>query len=200
MSALNQQHRNKKSSSLIFLIPLIIVGMLSVVFLFRLFSGDTTKLPSVLIAKPVPDFNLSGIPNFTQNGVIVPGFSSADLKSGKVSIVNMFASWCPECRQEHDILLKLGKDERINLFGFDYKDEPEKARKFLESFGNPYKAVGVDRKGAAAIDWGLYGVPETFIISGDGRILYKKVGPMSEETLKSEIMPEIEKALDKPKS
>jgi cytochrome c biogenesis protein CcmG, thiol:disulfide interchange protein DsbE len=199
MSALNQQHLNKKSSSLIFLIPLIIVGMLSIVFLFRLFSGDTTKLPSVLIAKPVPDFNLTGIPNLTQNGVIVPGFSSNDLKSGKVSIVNMFASWCPECRQEHDILLKLGKDERINLFGFDYKDEPEKARKFLESFGNPYKAVGVDRKGAAAIDWGLYGVPETFIISGDGRILYKKVGLMSEETLKSEIMPEIEKALAKSK-
>jgi cytochrome c biogenesis protein CcmG, thiol:disulfide interchange protein DsbE len=197
MSEFNPQKLKNKSNTLIFLIPLISVGMLSIVFLFRLFSGDTTKLPSVLIAKPVPEFNLSGIPNLNQNGVIVPGFSSNDLKSGKVSIVNMFASWCPECRQEHDILLKLGKDERINLFGFDYKDEPEKARKFLESFGNPYKAVGVDRKGAAAIDWGLYGVPETFIISGDGRILYKKVGPMSEETLKSEIMPEIEKALAK---
>jgi cytochrome c biogenesis protein CcmG, thiol:disulfide interchange protein DsbE len=195
MSEFNPQKLKNKSNTLIFLIPLIIVGMLSVVFLFRLFSGDTTKLPSVLIAKPVPEFNLTGIPNLYQNGVVVPGFSSSDLKSGKVSIVNMFASWCPECRQEHDILLKLGKDERINLFGFDYKDEPEKARKFLESFGNPYKAVGVDRKGAAAIDWGLYGVPETFIISGDGYILYKKVGPMSEETLKSEIMPEIEKAL-----
>ncbi len=197
MSDLNASQHKKKSNALIFLAPLIIVAMLSIVFLFRLFSGDTTKLPSALIAKPVPEFNLSGIPNLLQNGVIVPGFSSSDLKQGKVSIVNMFASWCPECRQEHDILLKLSKDERINLFGLDYKDDPEKARKFLEQLGNPYKAVGVDRKGAAAIDWGLYGVPETFIISGDGRILYKKVGPMTEDTLKSEIMPEIEKALAK---
>jgi cytochrome c biogenesis protein CcmG, thiol:disulfide interchange protein DsbE len=197
MSDLKVLQHKKKSNALIFLAPLIIVSMLSIVFLFRLFSGDTTKLPSALIAKPVPEFNLTGIPNLMQNGVIVSGFSSSDLKQGKVSIVNMFASWCPECRQEHDILLTLAKDERINLFGIDYKDDPEKARKFLELLGNPYKAVGVDRKGAAAIDWGLYGVPETFIISSDGHILYKKVGPMSEETLKSEIMPEIEKALTK---
>ncbi len=181
--------------SLLFLAPLIIVVMLSIIFVFRLFSGDTTKLPSALIAKPVPEFNLSGIPNLVHNGSAVPGFSSGDLKKGQVSLVNMFASWCLECKQEHDILLKLGKDERISLYGLDYKDDTEKARLFLNSYGNPYKAVGVDRKGSAAIDWGLYGVPETFIISGKGRILYKKIGPMTEETLQSEIMPEIEKAL-----
>ena len=189
------QKAKLNTGSLLFLVPLVVVAMLSTVFLFRLFSGDTTKLPSVLIAKPVPDFNLSGIPNLVQNGGAVPGFSSVDLKQGNVSIVNMFASWCLECKQEHDILLKLGKDERISLFGLDYKDDAEKARLFLNSYGNPYKAVGVDRKGSAAIDWGLYGVPETFIISRKGRILYKKVGPMTEETLKSEIMPEIERAL-----
>ncbi len=184
-----------KAGSFLFLMPLMIVVALSIIFLFRLFSGDTTKLPSALISKPVPEVTLSGIANLVQNGSVVPGFSSADLKKGQVSLVNMFASWCLECKQEHDVLLKLGKDERIVLFGIDYKDDAEKARLFLNSYGNPYKAVGVDRKGSAAIDWGLYGVPETFIISGKGRILYKKTGPMTEETLQSEIIPEIEKAL-----
>ena len=132
------QKAKLNTGSLLFLVPLVVVAMLSTVFLFRLFSGDTTKLPSVLIAKPVPDFNLSGIPNLVQNGGAVPGFSSVDLKQGNVSIVNMFASWCLECKQEHDILLKLGKDERISLFGLDYKDDAEKARLFLNSYGNPY--------------------------------------------------------------
>ena len=191
----NRQKTSLKTGSLLFLAPLIIVGMLSVVFLFRLFSGDTTKLPSALIAKPVPEFALGGVSNLVQNAAPVSGFSSSDLKQGRVSIVNMFASWCLECRLEHDILLKLGKDDRIALFGLAHKDDPEKTRQFLNTYGNPYKAVGVDRKGTVSIDWGLYGVPETFIISGKGKILYKKVGPMTEETLKSEIMPEIEKAL-----
>ncbi len=195
MKSNGQTSTRLKTGSLVFLAPLVIVGMLSIVFLFRLFSGDTTKLPSVLIAKPVPEFNLGGIPNLVQNGMPVPRFSSTDLRQGRVSVVNMFASWCLECKQEHDILLKLGNDSRINVFGLNYKDDAEKARLFLNSYGNPYKAVGVDRKGSTAIDWGLYGVPETFIISGTGKILYKKIGPMTEETLKSEIMPEIEKAM-----
>ncbi len=182
------------NNKFVFYTPLIIVAMLGTVFAFRLFSGDPAIVPSAMIAKPVPEFNLSGLSDE------VRGFSSTDLKQGRVSIVNMFASWCDECRDEHKTLIELSKDPRITLYGFDYKDKPEKAAQFLSQFSNPYAKVGVDPKGSNAIDWGLYGVPETFIISGDGHILYKKIGPMSSETLKSEIMPEIEKALTKNKS
>jgi cytochrome c biogenesis protein CcmG/thiol:disulfide interchange protein DsbE len=129
-----------------------------------------------------------------------PGLSDADLKKGHVTLVNVFASWCVPCHQEHPMLMRLAKDadlaqRGVKLVGLAYKDEPENTRRFLGAEGNPYAAIGMDRSGRAGIDWGVYGVPETFVVRGDGVIAYKFVGPMSEEAFAAKIMPEIAKAM-----
>lgn len=175
---------------LIAFLPLIIFGVLASIFLIRLFSGDPARLPSALLGKPVPAFALLPL-----DGVPQPGFSNADLAKGQVTLVNVFASWCAPCRDEHPFLMELAKDPRIAIFGINQKDVPENARRFLGRLGNPYRAIGVDSNGRISIEWGVYGVPETFLVSGDGRILYKKVGPISETSLRHEILPQIEKAL-----
>lgn len=176
--------------SLVALLPLILFGLLSAIFLFRLFSGDPTRLPSALLGKPVPVFSLPAVEGHSQ-----PGFSHDDLKKGRVSLVNVFASWCAPCHQEHPFLMELAKDTRFDILGINQKDKAENARRFLGKLGNPYRAVGADVDGRVSIEWGVYGVPETFIVSGDRRILYKHVGPINEANLKDRIRPEIEKAL-----
>lgn len=178
-----------------FFLPLILFGALVAVFLVRLFSGDPSKLPSALIGKPVPAFSLPAIEGASQ-----PGFSSADLNTeklgkGKLALVNVFASWCAPCHQEHPFLMELAKDRRLTLFGINQKDKAENARRFLGKLGNPYAAVGADSDGRISIEWGVYGVPETFLVSGDGRILFKHVGPLTPEAIRDRLMPEIEKAL-----
>jgi cytochrome c biogenesis protein CcmG/thiol:disulfide interchange protein DsbE len=130
----------------------------------------------------------------THDGKTVPGLASGDLASGRVSVVNVFASWCAPCRDEHPVLTKLAQDPRIRLVGINYKDDAENARRFLGRLGNPYAAVGVDPKGRAAIDWGVYGVPETFVVAGDGTIRYKFVGPLTDEAVTNVLGPEIDKA------
>lgn len=174
----------------ILLVPLALFAGLATIFLIRLeTAGNVEDIPSALVRKPAPDFKLPPL-----EGMSLPGLSRADL-AGQVTLVNIFASWCGPCRVEHPILEELAKDKRIRLVGINYKDVAENARRFLGELGNPYAAIGVDTKGRAAIDWGVYGVPETFVISPDGVIRYKFIGPLSEEALANVLKPQIEKAL-----
>lgn len=176
------------------LLPLAVFGALVVLFWVGLFSGDKSRIPSALIGKPVPTFTLAPLEGLTgADGQPMPGFASADLR-GQVSVVNVWASWCGPCRDEHPQLVELAKDNRFRLIGLNYKDTPENARRFLGRFGNPYVAVGVDPSGRTGIDWGVYGVPETFVVGRDGTILYKFIGPILPDGL-PRIRAEIDKAL-----
>lgn len=166
---------------LLYLLPVIVFAVLAGLFLFQLSSGrNPAEVPSVLIDKPAPVFSLAPLEGLTEDGKPVPGFSSEDLK-GKVTIVNVWASWCGPCRQEHPLLVELAKDSSIRVVGINQKDNPDNARRFLVTLGNPYAAVGVDPNGRASIDWGVYGVPETFIVGPDGRIRHKHIGPLTPE-------------------
>jgi len=166
----------------IFMLPVIIFGALALVFLVRLYGGDPSVVPSVLINKPAPEFSLAPLEGLRNDSGQLPGLTRADLVAaegdGRVSIVNVWASWCVPCRDEHPVLMELAKDEKLRVFGINYKDRPENARRFLGALGNPYQAVGVDENGRSAIDWGVYGVPETFIIDRNGVIRHKHIGPI----------------------
>jgi cytochrome c biogenesis protein CcmG/thiol:disulfide interchange protein DsbE len=167
---------------LLYLLPAIVFAGLALLFLIRLFAGDPSRVPSALIGRPVPDFVLAPLEGLRTDGQPVPGLASADLK-GRTTVVNVWASWCAPCRQEHPLLVELARDPSIRVVGINYKDNPENARRFLGALGNPFAAVGVDPNGRTSIDWGVYGVPETFIIGPDGRIRYKHIGPLTPETL-----------------
>ena len=158
---------------------LVFVGLAGL-FVFRLGDGDPSRIPSALIGKPAPAFSLEPLEGLLADGKPVPGFSNEDLK-GKVTVVNVWASWCAPCRQEHPLLVELAKDPSIRVVGINQKDNPDNARRFLGTLGNPFAAVGVDPKGRASIDWGVYGVPETFIVGPDGTIRYKQIGPLTPE-------------------
>lgn len=167
-------------SRLIFLLPVLVFVALAALFVFRLGDGDPSKIPSALIGKPVPIFKLGPLEGLMAAGKPVPGFSSEDLK-GQVTVVNVWASWCAPCRQEHPLLVDLAKDPSIRVVGINQKDNPDNARRFLGTLGNPFSAVGVDPNGRASIDWGVYGVPETFVVGPDGTIRYKQIGPLTPE-------------------
>lgn len=171
-----------RRSRLVFLIPLLLFGGLALLFLIGLYQGDASKVPSALIGKPAPAITLAPLEGLQRDGRPVPSFGMDDLR-GRGTIVNVFASWCAPCRVEHPFLVALSeapavKAGRVALLGMNYKDEPENARRFLGALGNPFSAVGTDSAGRAAIEWGVYGVPETFVIGPDGRILEKHVGPI----------------------
>ena len=177
------------------LLPLIIFGLLAAIFALQLASGrDESVIPSALIGKPAPNVSLAPVPGLTQNGSPLPGIDPAAFK-GKITLVNVFGSWCVPCRTEHPFLMRLAGDERITLIGLNYKDKAENAASFLGELGNPFAAVGADTDGRAAIEWGVYGVPETFLVGPDGTILYKHVGPFTERSIAAELMPAIEAAL-----
>lgn len=170
--------------------PIVAFAALAVIFIIRLEQGgDPSLIPSALIGRAAPATVLPPL-----EGLDRPGIDTADFV-GKVTLVNIWASWCVPCREEHPILEQIATDKRINLVGINYKDQAANARAFLGQMGNPYAAVGVDEKGRSSIDWGVYGVPETFLVGRDGKIRFKFVGPLSEESLKAKLMPEIEKAL-----
>ena len=176
-------------------LPLVAFLALAGLFLVRLYSGDPQRLPSPLIGKPVPAFALPPL-----EGSGLAGLSDADLRQGKVTLVNVFASWCGPCRDEHPVLVELTKRPElaqagVRLAGLAYKDEPGNSMKFLREMGNPYALIGVDRSGRVGIDWGVYGVPETFVVRGDGTIAYKFIGPLSPDALRGTLLPQIEKAL-----
>jgi cytochrome c biogenesis protein CcmG/thiol:disulfide interchange protein DsbE len=179
---------------LIVLLPLVIFLALAALFLFRLGSGDPSRIPSALIGRPVPDTPLPPIPGLMRDGVPVPGIGSGDFKDA-VTLVNVWASWCVPCHDEAPILMKMASDKRFRIVGINYKDQAENARRFIGRYGNPFAAVGADVNGRASIDWGVYCVPETFVVGRDGRIAYKLVGPISEQNLQAALMPAIEKAL-----
>jgi cytochrome c biogenesis protein CcmG/thiol:disulfide interchange protein DsbE len=185
-----------KKRNLLVLLPLLVFIGIAVLFLFGLGEGDPSKLPSALIGKPIPVTDLPPIENLSQNGKPVPGLNNATL-NGKVSLVNVWASWCVPCHEEVPFLEQLSHDKRIQLVGINYKDAADNARRFLNRYGNPFVAAGADVKGRASIDWGVYGVPETFLVGRDGRIAYKLVGPITAANMKAVLEPEIEKALAK---
>ena len=168
-------------SRLIFILPGLVFLALAGLFAVQLLSGrNPAEVPSVLINKPVPTFSLAPLEGLVADGKPVPGFSNDDLK-GRVTVVNVWASWCGPCRQEHPLLVDLAKDPSIRVVGINQRDNPDNARRFLGALGNPYAAVGVDPNGRASIDWGVYGLPETFIVGPDGTIRHKHIGPLTPE-------------------
>jgi cytochrome c biogenesis protein CcmG, thiol:disulfide interchange protein DsbE len=176
-------------------LPLVFFAALALLFLVRLFAGDVSRLPSALIGKEVPRFSLPAIAGVT--GKL--GLTDQDLRQGGVTILNVFASWCAPCHLEHPLLLALAQDDKlaeegVRLYGIAYKDAPENIRRFLGQDGNPFARIGLDESGRAGIDFGVYGVPETFIIKGNGTIAFKYVGPITEDALRDTLLPEIEKA------
>ena len=176
------------------MLPLIFFGALAALFLLRLYGGDPSKLPSALIGRPAPQTALPALAGLTHDGAAVPGLDPSAFK-GKVSLVNVWASWCVPCHDEIPFLQQLAQDARIRLVGINYKDQPDNARRFLNHYGNPFAASGADENGRAAIEWGVYGVPETFVVGRDGRIFYKLVGPINDENFERVLLPELHKAL-----
>ncbi len=190
-----KQPASKKRSTWVALLPLLIFVALAAVFAVQLLSGkDSSTIPSALIGKDAPQTSLPAVEGLTRDGAPVPGLNSEDFK-GKLTLVNVWGSWCVPCRQEHPLLMEIAKDERIRMVGLNYKDQPENARRFLGDLGNPFAAVGADRAGRSAIEWGVYGVPETFLVDKDGKIVYKHVGPFTPESVKNDLMPAVAKAL-----
>ena len=179
---------------LLAILPLAIFLGLAGLFLVMLFGGSGSRLPSTLIGRSAPDVTLPPLEGLTRDGAPVQGFGKADLAGGKVTLVNVFASWCAPCHAEHPYLMQLAADGRFRIVGINQKDQPENARRFLGAKGNPYAAVGIDPNGRASIEWGVYGVPETFIVRGDGTIAYKLVGPLGEPNIAA-FKAEIEKAM-----
>jgi cytochrome c biogenesis protein CcmG, thiol:disulfide interchange protein DsbE len=170
------------------LIPVIVFGAIAVILWRGLFS-DPKFIPSVLINKPVPEFNLSAV-----EGMQRPGLSHADLKKGNVTIVNIFASWCVPCREEQPLLMSLSANKDIHLVGINEKDAPADARKFLETYGNPFTAIGSDIDGRTTINFGSYGVPETFVVDGTGIIRYKVIGGLGPSMADGTFVKEVQKA------
>jgi cytochrome c biogenesis protein CcmG/thiol:disulfide interchange protein DsbE len=179
---------------LIVLLPLLVVLVLGALFFARLFAGDASHIPSALIGQSAPPIDLKGLDGAS-------GLADADLRNGHVSIVNVFGSWCLPCHAEHETLMALAADKElaakgVALYGVAQKDDPENLRRFLGAKGDPYAKIGLDQDGRAGIDWGVYGVPETFIVKGDGTIAYKFIGPMDAQTLASVVRPQIDKAMN----
>ncbi|WP_375590044.1 DsbE family thiol:disulfide interchange protein [Hoeflea alexandrii] len=180
---------------LIAFLPLVVFIALSGVFLYQLGSGkDASEIPSVLIGTRAPSLDLPPLEGLSANGAPVPALTDAAIE-GKLALVNVWASWCVPCRQEHPILLELARDPRIELVGINYKDKNDNALRFLGELGNPFAAVGVDPVGKAAIDWGVYGIPETYLVAPDGEILFKQIGPFTVESLRDKLLPAIEMAV-----
>lgn len=176
------------------IVPLLLFGALAALFFLRLGSGDPSKIPSALLGRPAPATTLPALEGLTDNGNSIPGLTPETLQ-GKVSVVNVWASWCVPCHDEAPLLHALSDDKRFQIVGINYKDAADNARRFLGRYGNPFSAVGVDANGRASIEWGVYGVPETFIVGRDGKISYKLIGPITPANYDTVLKAEIEKAL-----
>jgi cytochrome c biogenesis protein CcmG, thiol:disulfide interchange protein DsbE len=164
------------------LVPALVFLLLALLFIIGLKGRDPSVVPSALLGKPVPEFALPPL-----EGLGLPGLKSSELRSSKITLVNVWASWCGPCRIEHPVLMELAKRPDLRLVGINYKDEPQNAVRFLRSLGAPYDAVGMDRSGRTSIDWGVYGVPETFVVDRQGIIRFKWVGPISDQTARAKL-------------
>jgi cytochrome c biogenesis protein CcmG/thiol:disulfide interchange protein DsbE len=174
-----------------FILPAALFLAFGAALLYAMVGADGGRrnpslLPSALLNKPAPDFALAGLPGLGD------GLKTADLKGG-VTVVNFFASWCPPCLVEHPQLVALAKDKSIRVYGVNYKDKDDKAAAWLKEHGNPFARIGVDRDGRVAIDWGNYGVPETYFLDKDGIIRHRHVGPLTERDMKDDILPLLER-------
>ena len=170
---------------LLFIVPAVLFVGLMLAFGLSL-NRDPSRVPSALIGKPVPEFSLAPV-----KGRVL-GLSTADLR-GDVSLVNVFASWCVACREEHLLLMRMREQGTVTIHGIDYKDKPDDAARWLDTMGDPYTRTGADLDGRVAIDWGVYGVPETYVIDRRGRIAFKQIGPISEQALTQTILPLIDR-------
>ncbi|MEZ5844422.1 MAG: DsbE family thiol:disulfide interchange protein [Hyphomicrobiaceae bacterium] len=175
-------------------LPVLLFAALAGAFAYALRTGDPSRLPSALIGKQAPDVALVGMDGLRRDGKAVPGFAAKDLATGEPTLVNFFASWCVPCAQEHPFLVALAEREKLRIVGVNYKDPVPGGLRFLERHGNPYAAVGVDAGGRAAIEWGVYGMPETFLVDGKGRIVYKHVGALTAEIIAGRLLPALAKA------
>ncbi len=176
---------------LIFALPLVVAALIGAFALWGLSGGrDPNAIPSALISKPVPDFELPPI-----EGVASPGLKTADLQGQGLTLVNVFASWCGPCRAEHPVLTRLAREEDVRLVAINYKDKPEAAAAWLEELGNPYERIGSDYSGRAGIEWGVTGVPETFIIDANGLVVHRFPGPVVGDGLRR-----FQEALDQARS
>jgi len=197
VSAVAKDNVNIGRRRALVLAPLVVFLALVALFLIRLYSGDPSRIPSALIGHPAPQTDLPPVAGLERNGAAVPGIDAASFK-GAVTVVNVWASWCVPCHDEAPLLMRLAQDSRFRLIGINYKDEPDNARRFLGRYGNPFAAAGADLNGRAGIEWGVYGVPETFVVGRDARIAYKLVGPITADNINMVLKPEIEKALAAP--
>jgi cytochrome c biogenesis protein CcmG/thiol:disulfide interchange protein DsbE len=179
---------------LVVLIPLALFLGLAALFMIRLGAGDPSAIPSALIGHPAPQTTLPALAGLARDGTPVPGLDPAAF-AGQVSILNVWASWCVPCHDEAPLLVQLAQDKRIRVVGINYKDQADNARRFLGRYGDPFAANGADESGRAAIEWGVYGVPETFVVGRDARIAYKLIGPITTDNLDAVLKPEIEKAI-----
>jgi cytochrome c biogenesis protein CcmG/thiol:disulfide interchange protein DsbE len=184
----------ERNRRVLVLLPLAAFLGLAALFFVRLGAGDASRIPSALIGREAPATDLPPVVGLERDGKAIPGIAAADFKSA-VTVLNVWASWCVPCHDEAPLLVQLARDQRIRVVGINYKDQADNARRFLGRYGNPFAASGADANGRGAIEWGVYGVPETFIIGRDGRIAYKMVGPITPENLERVMKPEIEKAL-----
>jgi cytochrome c biogenesis protein CcmG, thiol:disulfide interchange protein DsbE len=173
----------------LFLMPLVGFVALAAAFAVRL-GTDPSLVPSPLIGKAVPAFSLPPVKGRQL------GLASADLK-GEVSLVNVFASWCVACREEHPVLMQLKRTGTVPVHGLNYKDRPDDAARWLDTMGDPYTRTGADLDGRVGIDWGVYGVPETFVVDAEGRIAFKQIGPVTSEILDQTILPLVRKLRQK---
>jgi cytochrome c biogenesis protein CcmG/thiol:disulfide interchange protein DsbE len=166
---------------LLFLVPAAAFVGLVIAFVASL-NRDPGTIPSALIGKHVPEFSLPPVEGRSL------GLSTADL-GGDVSLVNVFASWCVACREEHPLLMRMKQQGTVSIHGLDYKDKPEDAARWLDTMGDPYTRTGADLDGRVAIDWGVYGVPETYVVDRAGRIAFKQIGPVTRDILEKTIVP-----------
>ena len=175
------------------LAPLLAFGAMAILFGFALTKGDPSKLPSALIGKPAPMLALSRIEGLNDGPQPTPLLTQGDLVQSDVTIVNFWASWCGPCVEEHPFLVELAKVPGVRVVGVNYKDLAANARRFLGRYGNPFAAIGADTTGRAAIEWGVYGMPETFILDRKGVIVHKLVGQITPQAMHERLLPTIEK-------
>jgi cytochrome c biogenesis protein CcmG/thiol:disulfide interchange protein DsbE len=175
----------RRSARLRYLGPIAAFMALAITFVWAL-GRDPRTIPSALVDKPVPEFSLPPVKGRTF------GLSNTDLV-GEVSLVNVFASWCVACREEHPLFMRMKREGTVAIHRLNYKDEPDNAARWLNTSGDPFTRTGADRNGRVAIEWGVYGVPETFVITKDGRIAHKHIGPLAPQALEDTILPLIKR-------